>query len=384
VTKRRSRGDGSIYFDAVNNTWIGALDLGRDAAGRRRRLKVSGRTKTLVLTRLRELGHRVDAGDTPTHDKITVRNAVEDYLARGLSPRLASNTRYLNTLYAQRLADSCGGLPLRTLTTRHVEDFLAELAAESKSDRTLTVVRSISGKVLDHAIRQGWLPAGRNVARLAVLPAGRRPDARPLHGDTDLRALLAAAGNDRWAPLLATVIVTGCRVGEAIAQKWSGIDVTNNIICIADAARHEADGTGLTRRAPKARSTRQVEIPPELTHRLRLHRALLLDEARAAGRPAPELAFPTRIGTMVNRRNLDRWLDKIAAKAGVNVKGWHDFRHALATALSEDGTPLTQTAAVLGHRNIDTTGRVYTHPTASADAAAKRGGRLLDQAKPAN
>jgi integrase len=323
---------------------------------------VSGRTKTIALARLRELAHRVDAGDTPTHDKITVRQAVTDYLDRGLSPRLASNTRYLTTLYANRLADTCGALTLRSLTTRHVEDVLADLAAEGKSERTLTIVKSTAGKVLDHAIRQGWLPAGRNVARLAVAPAGRSPDPRPLHTDADLKALLAAAGDDRWAPLLATVIVTGCRVGEAIAQPWTGIDRAHHAVHITSGARHEADGAGITARDPKARSTRRIKIPPALSRQLVVHRTFVLEESLAAGRAAPDLAFPTSAGTMANWRNLDRWLDKIAANAGIPVKGWHDFRHTLATALGDDGTPLTQTAAVLGHRNIDTTGRVYTHP----------------------
>jgi integrase len=382
VTKRRSRGDGSVYFDAANQTWVGALDLGTDATGRRRRVKVSGRTKTIALNRLRDMAHRVDAGDTPRYDRITVAHAVEDYLTRGLSPRLASNTRYLTSLYAGRFAETCGGLPLRELTTRHVEDFLADCAAEGKSERTLTIVRSTAGKVLDHAIRHGWLPAGRNVARLAVLPAGRRTAARTVHSDADLQQLLAAGRGDRWMPLLATVVVTGCRIGEAIAQQWTDIDTNHNIVRIQTAARHEADGTGITPQDPKSRSRRRVKVPPELTRLLVAHRAVVVEESRAAGRPTPDLAFPTSTGTMANRRNLDRWLDKIAANADVQVKGWHDFRHALATALGDDGTPLTQTAAVLGHRNIDTTGRVYTHPTIAAEAAATRGHRLLGQSEP--
>jgi integrase len=377
MAKRRSRGDGSVYYDAANQTWIGALDLGNDATGKRRRLKVSGRTKTIALNRLRDLSHRVDAGDTPRYDRIGVSHVVDDYLERGLSPRLASNTRYVTTLYARRFGESCGGLPLRELTTRHVEDFLLALAGEGKSERTLTIVRSTAGKVLDHAIRHGWLLPGRNVARLAVLPAGRPPSSRPVHTDANLKALLAAAGTDRWAPLLATVIVTGCRVGEAIAQKWTDIDTDRNIVQIDTAARHEADGTGITSRAPKARSKRPVIVPPPLTLLLVAHRAFIVEESRAAGRPVPNLAFPTSAGTMVNRRNLDRWLDRVATKAKVEVKGWHDFRHALATALGEDGTPLTRTAAVLGHRKIDTTGRVYTHPTDPADAAVTRGDRIL-------
>jgi integrase len=377
MSKRRARGDGAVYFDAANNTWIGALDLGTDATGRRRRLKVSGRTKTAALHRLRDLRHRIEAGDVITHDKITVRTAAEDFVGRGLPPRLASNTRYLIKLFAQRFSDACGGLTLRSLATRDVEDFLQELADEGKADRTLTIARSTAGRVLDHAIRQGWLPAGRNVARLAVLPEGRKTEGRPIHDDAAVRALLTAAGTDRWMPLLATVAVTGCRVGEAIAQAWSQIDTESAVVNIRSGARHETDGSGITRREPKANSSRPVQVPPALIEILVAHRKFVVKEALAAGRPAPDIAFPTSAGTMVNRRNLDRWLDKVAATAGVAVKGWHDFRHALATSLGDDGTPLTQTAAVLGHRNIDTTGRVYTHPTAAADAAATRGERLL-------
>jgi integrase len=382
MTKRRARGDGAVYFDAANDIWIGALDLGKDASGRRQRLKVSGRTKTAALHRLRELRHRIEAGDVITHDKITVQQTTEDFVERGLPPRLASNTRYLIKLYSQRFSDSCGGLTLRSLTTRDVEDFLQELADEGKADRTLTIARSTAGRALDHAIRQGWLPAGRNVARLAVLPEGRRTEGRPIHTDADVQALLAAAGADRWTPLLATVAVTGCRVGEAIAQAWTDVDPQTNIINIRRGARHEADGSGITQRDPKANSARPVQLPPALIELLVANRKRVVAEALAAGRQPTDLAFPTSSGTMVNRRNLDRWLDRIAAKAGVQVKGWHDFRHALATALGEDGTPLTRTAAVLGHRKVDTTGRVYTHPTAAADAAVLRGQRLLSARAP--
>jgi hypothetical protein len=104
--ERRARGDCAVYFDAASNSRIGALDLGRDAAGRGQRLEVSGRTRTVALHRLRELRRRLEAGDVTTHDKMLVPPVTEDFLERGLPPRLASNTRYLIKLYAQRFADS--------------------------------------------------------------------------------------------------------------------------------------------------------------------------------------------------------------------------------------------------------------------------------------
>jgi integrase len=148
-------------------------------------------------------------------------------------------------------------------------------------------------------------------------------------------------------------------------------------LTISHGSRHELDGTGITRRDPNANSVRPVQVPARLIRILVANRKKVVAESLAAGRPAPDLAFPTSSGTMPDRRNLDRWLDRVAGKAKVEVKGSHDFRHTLATASGEDGTPLTRTAAALGHRKVDTTGRVYTHPTAAADAAVPRGQRLL-------
>ncbi|MDQ1689143.1 MAG: integrase [Frankiaceae bacterium] len=374
--QRRSRGDGSVYFDAANGVWVGAVDLGRDDDGVRRRRKVSGRTKTAALARMRELRRRLDDGEVVTHDKTTVQLAMEDFLARGLPAKLASNTRYVLTLYGARFTERVGGRTLRALTTRDVEDFLQALADEGKAHRTLIVARSVPARCLDHAIRQGWLPAGRNVATLARIPETVERKLRPVLSDTDVRALLEAAKGERWEPLLATVAITGCRIGEAIAQAWSEIDTDRNLVHITAGVRHEADGS-LSRREPKKNSHRTVEVPPALIQTLQAHRRRVVAEALAAGRPAPDLAFPTAAGSMVHRRNLDRWLDRIAKAAGVKVKGWHDLRHALATGLGDDGVPVTRTASVLGHRNIDTTTRVYTHPTEAADAAVARGLRLL-------
>jgi hypothetical protein len=76
---RRGHGDDSIYFDAANNRWTGAISLGHGPDGKRRRRKVTGRTKTEVKGKLRVLRDEVAAG-TQTSARYTVKRAVEDWL----------------------------------------------------------------------------------------------------------------------------------------------------------------------------------------------------------------------------------------------------------------------------------------------------------------
>jgi hypothetical protein len=50
---RRGHGEGSVYWDAANGTWVGAISLGWTPDGKRIRRKVTGRTKTEVRDKLR-------------------------------------------------------------------------------------------------------------------------------------------------------------------------------------------------------------------------------------------------------------------------------------------------------------------------------------------
>ena len=55
ATARRGHGEGSVYRDAANGTWVGAISLGWRPDGSRIRRKVTGRTKTEVREKLEKL-----------------------------------------------------------------------------------------------------------------------------------------------------------------------------------------------------------------------------------------------------------------------------------------------------------------------------------------
>ena len=58
---RRGHGEDSIYYDHANHYWVAAVSLGYKG-GKRVRRKVTGRTKTEVRTKLRDLRRDLDSG----------------------------------------------------------------------------------------------------------------------------------------------------------------------------------------------------------------------------------------------------------------------------------------------------------------------------------
>jgi hypothetical protein len=54
ATARRGHGEGSVYRDSANGTWVDAIPLGWRPDGSRIRRKVTGRTKTEVREKLKK------------------------------------------------------------------------------------------------------------------------------------------------------------------------------------------------------------------------------------------------------------------------------------------------------------------------------------------
>ena len=61
-TKRRARGEDSIFYDQSRNRWAGTITVGWKPDGRRDRIIVRGRTKTEVKEKLRTKHQELAAG----------------------------------------------------------------------------------------------------------------------------------------------------------------------------------------------------------------------------------------------------------------------------------------------------------------------------------
>jgi len=91
ATARRGHGEDSVYRDAANGTWVGAISLGWRPDGSRIRRKVTGRTKIEVREKLKKLQAEADAG-LKTSASYTVAKAVADWAAHC---RASHNVLYL-------------------------------------------------------------------------------------------------------------------------------------------------------------------------------------------------------------------------------------------------------------------------------------------------
>jgi integrase len=346
---QRGHGEDSIYYDHANRYWVAAVSLGYKG-GKRSRRKVTGRTKTEVKAKLRELRRDLDSGIRPSATS-TVGDALDDWLANGLNGRSA-RTKELYQDTVKPLRGPLGDVKLRELTAGDVQETLDALAGRL-STRSLQITRLCLERAIRHAEVRDLV--GRNVAALIKAPAGRA--GRPSKSLTleQAQKLLRAAAESRLYAYVVLSVTTGLRTEELRALRWSEIDLDAGTVAVYRAVRASADT-----KTPKSR--RVLSLPRLAVQALHEHLNRQAEDRLLAGALWQDhgLVFASAVGTPLDRHNVLREFRKITRAAGLGTD-WvpREMRHTFVSLLSSNGTALGDIADLVGHKGTATTETVY-------------------------
>jgi integrase len=354
----------SIYRRG-DGRWVGSLDLGRDANGKRQRHVVYGALRREVVAKLEEARNRL-AADEPVKDaRVTVGGFVEDWIRKALpaSRRKASTVENYATIARAHLTPPpFGTFTLDKLRPSDIEALLVAKRETGLSDSTVRLIYTVCRAMLDIAVRDGLVR--RNGAAAVKRPTIKRSEARYL-AFGEVGRLLEAARGDRLEPLVVLMLGTGLRRGEALALHWSDVDLAGEHVRVRWTLSRV--DRALVFDEPKTeRSRRFVPLPSPVAETLRRHKAALAAERLAALVWAPwegheDLVFPTRIGTPTDPRNALRAFDGIARRAGLEDVHLHTLRHSAASALIAFGAHLKVVQELLGHSSYGITADIYSH-----------------------
>jgi hypothetical protein len=135
----------TIYSE--DNGYIGAVSLGFDGKGNRRRIKRRGRTKAAVKEKLIEVVEDLETGLKPA-EGYTVRDAVNDWLTKGLKGRDANTLTTNRILAEQHVIPLIGATKLKELTADNVDEWLDGLTGK-------LATRSLQGVQASHPAGAG-------------------------------------------------------------------------------------------------------------------------------------------------------------------------------------------------------------------------------------
>lgn len=370
--KKRSDGEGSVYFDAKRQKWIGAIVLGyRD--GKPIRRKVSANTTSGAATKLRKLREKyADEQLPPAGKPITVEKWMGHWLTQ-IAPRKCGDLTIANsytTKVNQYIIPLLGAHRLDQLTVEHIEqawDVLRTVGnpkggkGRPLSDSTVRQTHRILARALKVAVQR---------KRLRYNPADSNSMDAPTADDKEMsvltveqvQAVLKAAEGNRLEARWSVALALGLRQGEALGLRWQDVDLDTGLLRVRQALKR-VKGKGIVFGKPKSlRSIRDIVIPDQLLEQLKAHRKAQTAERLAAGSHWADvgLVFTRKNGTPIEPSADAKAWKALLVKAGIPHVRLHDARHSAATILLLQGVPTRVVMEILGHSQISVTMK-YQH-----------------------
>ncbi len=374
---RRSRGDGSVFYDAARGCWVGSVDIGRDpVTSRRRRPKVSAPNKTECKDKLDELREELRRTGTVARRDTTVGQVVDDWTAN-LPPEIRSpNSVRCHLDAATRIKAGIGRTKIVRLSPSQVEGLLNGMVRDGYATSTISQTLSVLRRAIRRAQRDGKV--GRNVAELVDCPRGTRRVSRSMTV-AQVEALLSADLDAWWLAYLFTGIMAGLRPGELLGLRWEDVDTAALVIRVRKSVKIES-GTGdrklrlVVADLKTERSRRTLRMPAAVALMLSaLRREQAARKLRlGAGYQDHGLIFAREDGRPCWPGVVRNRFRQICQAAGLG-DDWHphEQRHTFVSILSDAGVDIDRIADAAGHINSNVTKTVYRHVLADqlADAA---------------
>lgn len=329
-------------------------------------------TKTEANNWLNEQLYLINKGLINANTNITTQEYLEMWLRYWKNQAGEKALRQYTQIVKQHILPYLGKYKLVELKPIHINKLFEILSNEGKGTRTIQLVYVVFHIALNQAVKEDLLV--RNPLDNVNRPKHTKKEIEPLRENEVTQFLISCRGH-RLEALLKIAFTTGMRKGEILGLKWTDIDWEEKTIRVQRQLQR-IPGQGLTLVHPKtSSSTRTIYIGEDTILALRKHSERQYAEQQLAGDKWQEngLVFPSRLGTPYDQGALDKEFKKLLQQANLREIRFHDIRHTTTSLLLKQGVPIKVVQVMLGHEDISTTLRTYSHvyPGMLEEAAKK-------------
>ena len=282
-------------------------------------------------------------------DAISFETLTQHYRERELSESSGKTfkTRTVNEGYIERwITPRWSSYRLKDVKSVVVEEWLRSLPLANGSKAK---IRNLMHAIFNHAIRWEW--HDRNPISMVRQSAKRQRVPTVLNIEQIIALLEHLKDPGKTAVLLD--ILTGLRVSELLALKWSDVDFEDLEISVTRSIADQHVGPCKTEASQKP-----VPLDPELAEALLMWRRKSpypLDEDWVFASPASSGKLPYWSFSIFRT-----YIKPALKEAGITGKiGWHTFRHSFATIPKAHGEDVKTVQELMRHANSSVTLNLY-------------------------
>lgn len=338
-----------------------SITVGRKPDGKPIRKTFYAKTIKELEKKAAEYEKKLESGTLSSGEKITFGDFSANWLAT-CKPKLGENARrrYKSVLHAHLV--ELNGYKLIELKPMHLQAIINRMAENGYAEKTCKEVKITAAQILDVAMQNDIVY--RNVFAKVTVPHIESEERRPLTEEERKLIRKTCTGHRMGIPAM-LMMFCGLRRGEMMALRWGDINLHTMEITVDKSLCFVNNASSI--KPPKSKAgTRKVPIPKILLAYLQGDHA------------ADEIFFPMVSGGYMTQIGYNRawssYLHYLNIQAGgrdasrsnpkvqkiENITA-HMLRHTYATMLYDAGVDIKTAQRYLGHADVQTTLKIYTH-----------------------
>jgi integrase len=396
---RRQKGEGSIYKNKTTGKYECSISLGYKPATDRKTGKAithpDGRIKYVrdrkvfrsfdreeVLAQKNALGVRKDSNLTiQTDESLRLEAHILNWLDTVIKPNKTYNTwKGYNSDCTKHILPFLGRMRLVEVQPRVIREWMETLRKNGRSEKTIKRSHSVLSTAMQQAVWDEVID--RNPVKNVKAPSVPKYESQSFTQEEAVQFIsYLSSTNHRLKALAELLLGTSCRIGEALAIRWSDINFETGRLSINGNLQQHI-GNGLVRQdGTKQHRNTYLTLPKSVLRSLQAHKAL---QATEQLRCSPEkwqnsgLVFTNKFGAPLWKQNVTQTFDMLLKKAGLPDLPLHSFRHTSISLALADGENPVVVSKRAGHATVAFTLSRYAHVLPKSDVeAADRMDKIL-------
>lgn len=325
-----------------------------------RRYFIRGKDELDVAVKIAEKLKKLESGSEVVSSSVTV----SDWMAKWLDVYKRPNVSQawyadMQAIIRNRIEPRLGKLQLKKVHQINVQLTLTDCSGLSRS--YVKKVYDILHAAFEKAVENRLIET--NPVKGATLPRVAEKEPRRALTDYERHHIIELSKTHRAGSYLMLMLYCGLRPQEVIMLDWRHVDLVHRMIHVEAALKRDGS-VG----APKsAAGTRSVPIPEALL-------PWFADKGgpfapvctQASGKRHTRTSLRQVWDSFVYRLNIQMGCETLGGKLLPPIRVAEDlvpycFRHTYCTDLEASGVPLNVARQLMGHADVTTTARIYTH-----------------------
>lgn len=369
----------------------------REPGGKQRHKKVHGEDEARLFRAQIEL--QLLQGKYTSVTNMTLSEYIFTWIEREKRSKKYKTFLDYQLISTKHILPTLGKMKLKDVKAFHLRNYLLEKKENGRLDGKPGGLHPTTLKkhmrtlhLIFECAKQDDLIAENPVDRLdfsqIVTPAEQKARKRQMIvlSRAEIQELLSLANGTPLHLPVAIALMTGARLGEVLALKWTNINLKSRIANITENLQRQKNEAGTSRlvfTSPKS-GPRCIALPGYLVELLKQEKKAQAERKRAWGTAYEDydLVCCQDNGRPWEPSNISNKFRKLVDASNLPRVRYHDLRHTFLTILAEElRIGLNTVALQAGHADPGFTSRTYIHSNVAAlvGAADAYNNYLFDQ-----